>query len=74
MAHQVENVGDTEGKAVFLEAYPTCKPSGDIEGYISPFTVSPECYKVLAEDEDWYTGMLTMEVGAKAHPAAKPDE
>ena len=33
--------------------------------YISPFTVSPECYKVLAEDDDWYTGLLTMEVGAE---------
>jgi len=65
MAHQVENVGDTEGKAVFIEPYPGCKPCGDIEGYISPFTVSPECYKVLAEDDDWITGILTMEVGAK---------
>jgi len=65
MAHQVENVGDKEGKAVFVEAYPSCKPCGDIEGYISPFTVSAECYKILAEDDDWITGILTMEVGAK---------
>ena len=66
MAHQVENVGEAEGKAVFVEAYPNCKPCGDIEGYISPFTVSPECYKVLNdESENFVTGMLTMEVGAK---------
>ena len=65
MAHQVENVGDKEGKAVFVEGLPTCKPCGDIEGYISPFTVSPGCYKILAEDDDWITGMLTMEVGEK---------
>ena len=66
MAHQVTNVGETEGKAVFFEAYPNCKPCGDIEGYISPFTVSPECYKVLNdESENFVTGILTMEVGAK---------
>jgi len=65
MYHQVENVGDKEGKAVFVEPFPGCKPCGDIEGYISPFAVSPGCYKVLAEDDDWYTGMLTMEVGEK---------
>ena len=60
---QVTNVGESEGKAVFFEPYPTCKPCGDIEGYISPFTVSPECYKILAEDDDWITGILTMAVG-----------
>lgn len=65
LAILVENVGDKEGKAVFVEPYPTCKPCGAIDGYVSPFTVSPECYKVLAEDDDWYTGLLTMEVGAE---------
>ena len=49
---QVTNVGESEGKAVFFEPYPTCKPCGDVDGYISPFTVSPECYKILAEDDD----------------------
>jgi len=63
MAHQVENVGDKEGKAIFVEAYPGCKPCGDIEGYISPFAVAPGCYKILAEDDDWITGVLTMKVG-----------
>ena len=65
MAHQVENVGDTEGSAIFVEPYPGCKACGDVEGYISPFTVSPECYKILAEDDDWITGVLEMPVGAK---------
>ena len=37
----------------------------NIEGYISPFEVSPTCYKVLAEDDCWITGVLTMEVGEK---------
>ena len=87
MAHQVENVGTEEGKAVFIEPYPGCKPCGDIEGlalhrrfistslslhdllitaslplplssltrpprcpgYISPFDVSPGCYKILEQ-------------------------
>merc|ERR1711998_631001 len=53
MAHRVENVGDAEGKAIFVEPYPNCKPCGDPEGYISPFQVSPECYKLIAEDDDW---------------------
>lgn len=65
MAHQVENVGDKEGKAIFVEPYPNCKPCGEIEGYVSPFDVSSECYKILEEDEDWITGVMTMEVGAK---------
>jgi len=65
MAHQVENVGEKEGKAVFIEPYPGCKPCGEIEGYISPFKVSPGCYKILTEDENWITGILTMAVGEK---------
>jgi len=65
MAHQVENVGESTGKAIFVEPYPNCKPCGDIEGYISPFAASPGCYKILAEDDDWITGVLTMEVGEK---------
>jgi len=62
-AHQVKNVGDAEAKVVFVEAYPTCKPCGEVEGFTSPFKVAPECYKVIAEDENMYTGLLTMEVG-----------
>jgi len=64
-AHQVKNVGDKEVKVMFVEAYPTCEPCGPIPDYISPFTVSPECYSILAENDDWITGMLTMEVGQK---------
>jgi len=65
MAHQVENVGEKEGKAIFVEPYPGCKPCGTIEGYISPFDVAPGCYKKLAEDDDWITGVMTMAVGEK---------
>jgi len=63
-AHQVKNVGDTTVKVVFIEPYVTCQPCGDIEGYVSPFEVAPQCYKVLAEDDNWITGLMTMEVGA----------
>lgn len=27
---------------------------GDVDGYVSPFSVSPECYKIVAEDDSWY--------------------
>lgn len=65
MAHQVENAGEQDGRAIFVEPYPNCQPCGDPEGYISPFDVSPECYKILTEDDAWITGVMTMEVGAK---------
>jgi mannose-6-phosphate isomerase-like protein (cupin superfamily) len=62
-AHQVKNVGDSEALVLFIEAFPTCKPCGDVDGFISPFAAAPQCYKVLAENEEYYTGMLTMEPG-----------
>jgi len=61
--HQVKNVGDTEVKIVFVEALPACKPCGDVEGFVKPFDVSPSCYQVLAENEEWITGIVTMEPG-----------
>lgn len=45
-AHKVKNVGNTTVKVVFIEPYVTCQPCGDIEGYVSPFEVAPQCYKV----------------------------
>jgi len=65
MAHQVENVGDKEGKAVLFEPYPGCKPCGNVAGYISPFDVASGCYKILEQDDNWITGILTMAVGEK---------
>lgn len=61
--HVVKNVGTTTAKIVFVEPYPTCKPCGTPDGYKSPFDVAPKCYSVLAQDDDWITGMLTMEPG-----------
>ena len=62
-AHQVKNVGDEEAQVIFIEAFPMCKPCGSPDGFISPFTVAPQCYKILAENDDFYTGMMTMEPG-----------
>eukprot|EP00930_Biecheleria_cincta_P087249 TRINITY_DN7649_c0_g2_i7.p1 TRINITY_DN7649_c0_g2~~TRINITY_DN7649_c0_g2_i7.p1 ORF type:complete len:246 (-),score=57.90 TRINITY_DN7649_c0_g2_i7:194-931(-) len=62
--HQVKNVGDTTVKIVFVEPTVMCQPCGGIGDYISPFKVAPECYKILAEDDMWITGLLTMDMGA----------
>ena len=62
-AHQVKNVGTEEAHVLFIEQLPTCKPCGDVADYISPFKVAPQCYKVLAENDDYYTGMLEMKPG-----------
>lgn len=63
-AHQVKNVGDSEAVIIFIEALPSGQPCGDVEGFISPFTASPGCYKNLAEDDDWITAELSVEPGA----------
>jgi len=62
-AHQVKNIGDTEAIVLMVEQYPLCMPCGEIAGYISPFKVAPTCYKVLAENDDWITGVMEMQPG-----------
>ena len=62
-AHQVKNVGDEEALVLFVEAYPMCKPCGDVAGFISPFEVAPKCYEKLAENDEWITGMMSMAPG-----------
>mmetsp|Transcript_2914 Transcript_2914/g.7607 ORF Transcript_2914/g.7607 Transcript_2914/m.7607 type:complete len:236 (+) Transcript_2914:73-780(+) len=62
-AHQVKNVGDKDAKVLFVEAFPMCKPCGDVDGFVSPFAACPKCYKILAENDDWITGIMEMEVG-----------
>lgn len=65
-AHQVKNVGDKEARVIFVEAYPDSKPSGDVTTeFVSPFKTCGDCYKVLAENDDWYTGILEMQPGEK---------
>jgi uncharacterized cupin superfamily protein len=67
-AHQVKNIGDSEVKVLFVECYPTCSPCGDVEGFASPFKVADKCYKILAEDSDMYTGMITIAPGETDGP------
>jgi len=62
-AHQVKNVGNEEVKVIFVEPLLACMPCGEVAGMITPFQVKPECYKILAEDADWITGMVTMDPG-----------
>jgi quercetin dioxygenase-like cupin family protein len=59
-AHQVKNVGDTEVKIVFVEPLPACKPCEDVAGYLSPFKVAPQCYEVLAENDEWWQARLEL--------------
>jgi len=64
-AHQVKNTGDTTVKVLFVETTLLCQPCAKIdEEFISPFKVAPQCYQVLSENEEWITGMMTMDVGA----------
>lgn len=65
-AHQVKNTGDTTVKVIFVETTLLCQPCAKIEEeFISPFKVAPQCYQILAENEEWITGMMTMDPGAE---------
>lgn len=62
-AHQVKNIGDSEALVLFVEPYPTSTPCGTVEGFVTPFEASPTCYKILAENDDWITGVVEMAPG-----------
>lgn len=64
-AHQVKNVGNKDAHAIFVEAYPACKPCGTMDGFVSPFDTCGDEYKKLAENDDWVTGEMTMEPGSQ---------
>jgi len=66
--HVVKNVGDTTATIVFVEPFASFESSGfdsAREKFMSPFDVTPCCYEKLNEDDDWVTGMLTMDVGQR---------
>ena len=48
---------------LFVEQYPLCMPCGDVPNFVSPFTCNPNCYKILAENDDWITGLLEVKPG-----------
>lgn len=61
--HAVKNLGG-DTKVLFVEALPGCKPCGDFPaGAVTPFQVSPSCYTILAENDDWITGKVVLKVG-----------
>lgn len=64
--HQVKNIGDKEARAIFVEPYPDAKPSGETPSpFKAPFEECGDCYKILAQDDDWITGIVEMEPGAE---------
>lgn len=63
--HQVKNIGDKEAKVIFVEGFEDATPCGAIKDEVKPFDCCPECYKILAENDDWITGLMTMEPGQK---------
>ena len=69
MSEPPESLLGAVQQAIFVEPYPNCKACGEVAGYISPFEVSPGCYKILAEDDDWITGVLTMAVFVMVPPS-----
>jgi quercetin dioxygenase-like cupin family protein len=65
-AHQVKNINDKEARVIFVESYPDAGESAPAPTeFTSPFKACENCYKILAEDDKWVTGMLTMEPGAQ---------
>lgn len=62
--HQVSNVGNNEVKIIFIEPTPDSLACEELEGeYIAPMDVCPECYEVLAEDDEWFVARMSMKAG-----------
>jgi len=70
--HQVTNVGTTDVKILFVEPIIGGEPAS-LSDFVSPFTVMPECYKILAEDDDWLIGKMTLPMGATDPPHSHLD-
>lgn len=71
--HQVSNVGDNEVEILFVEPTSTANPWALDGDYTSPVSVCPQCYKVLAEDDDWFVGEMTMKAGEEDPPHSHMD-
>jgi len=71
--HQVTNVGDKDVKILFAEPSKDCK-AGAVEGdFVSPLDVCKECYKKVSEDDNWFVGEMTMDVGFEDPPHSHLD-
>lgn len=67
--HQVSNVGSNEVKIIFIEPVANSVACDELDGeLISPMDVCPECYEVLAEDDEWFVGKMSMKAGASDPP------
>jgi uncharacterized cupin superfamily protein len=63
-AHQVKNIGKEPSRVLFVEEYPDAPPApANVDGHISPFDCSEECYTILAQNDKWVTGIMEMKVG-----------
>ena len=69
--HQVKNVGETDVVVIFVEV--TGKYTSTPEALKCPCDTDPECYKFLAQDDDWFTGIMEMAPGAKDSPQGHRD-
>lgn len=68
--HQVKNVGEGILHIVFLEPYALCQPCGDpdVDKFLSPFVIVKQCYNIVAQNDMWITGVLTMKANEKDPP------
>jgi hypothetical protein len=44
-----------------------------LDEFVSPFECYPEGYQILAEDDDWFIGKMTMKAGAQDPPHSHLD-
>lgn len=64
-AHRVKNINDKEARVIFVESYPDAGESAPAATeFTSPFKACGDCYKILAENDQWVTGVVEMEPGA----------
>ena len=52
-----------------IEGGETCA----LDEFVSPFDCYPEGYQILAEDDDWFIGKMTMKAGAQDPPHSHLD-
>lgn len=68
-AHQVKNIGDADARVLFVEEYPKAPATPKAAAnFVSPFDCSGDCYKKLAENDKWVTGVLDMKAGDEDKP------
>ena len=70
--HQVTNVGTTHVKILFVEPTGGGEP-GTLSDFVSPFSVMPDCYQILAEDDDWFIAKMSLPVGVTDQPHSHLD-